>query len=165
MSMLVWEGGLVKKNGLKKRIYIKCMMIAELRQRQAIASLCLFFLGRMGLYRSDRRPDGLAVLYSIYHNCIRSTLLIWKVNSLENSDIPKVFLTPHYVDHCCPNAIRGQCRATMSSCHSCTVIWSHCLAIMYGLVSHCCPTLCSNNGITVPTVVKQLPWSCGLPTS
>jgi hypothetical protein len=32
------------------------------------------------------------------------------MNSLEYTDIPKVFFTPHNVGHCCTNVIRGYCR-------------------------------------------------------
>jgi hypothetical protein len=36
-----------------------------------------------------------------------------KMYSLENTDIPKVFLTPHHVGHCCSNMVRGHCCAAM----------------------------------------------------
>jgi hypothetical protein len=38
-----------------------------------------------------------------------------EVCSLEYSDIPNVFFTPHHVGHCCINVIRGHCCAAGKS--------------------------------------------------
>jgi hypothetical protein len=40
---------------------------------------------------------------------------IGEAYSLEYTDIPKVFLAPHHLRHCCTNVIRGYCCATMCS--------------------------------------------------
>jgi hypothetical protein len=66
------------------------------------------------------------------HSCLLSEK-IRKVYSLENTNIPKVFFTPHYVGHCC-TVIRG---------HYCTL--SHSCSVVLG---HCCATMCSNNGLS-----------------
>jgi hypothetical protein len=51
---------------------------------------------------------------------------IGKVYSLEYTNIPKVFFTPHHVGRCCNNAIRGHCCSTMRYNNE--------------LGSHCCTT-------------------------
>jgi hypothetical protein len=79
---------------------------------------------------------------------------IGKENSLEYTDIPKVFFTPHLVGHCCTDVTQGDCCALGHSCinvaWSCAmvhsyrnVIWGHCATVCSNnyLSSHCCATM------------------------
>jgi hypothetical protein len=52
---------------------------------------------------------------------------VWKLYSLEYTDIPKVFFTPHHVGYCGNNVIPG---------HRCTCVPTVTLG-------HCCATMCS----------------------
>jgi hypothetical protein len=65
---------------------------------------------------------------------------IEKVYSLENTDIPEIFFTPHHVGNCFNNVIQGHCCATMTLGHSC-------ISVAAGIVNaHGCPGLVANAG-------------------
>jgi hypothetical protein len=90
--------------------------------------------------------------------------------SLKNTNIPKAFFTPHHIGRCCTNAIPGHCCVVGHSCinvihgcccfsgYSCTNMSPNlCYATMSSNNdlrsiflcdprSHCCATMCSNNG-------------------
>jgi hypothetical protein len=71
---------------------------------------------------------------SRHHNIVQRVkyrLLLNKIEkaySLEHTDIPKAFFTPHHLGHCLTNAIRGHCCVLG---HSCTVIPGHCCATVF----------------------------------
>jgi hypothetical protein len=72
---------------------------------------------------------------------------IEKVCSLQYTDIPKAFLTPHHVGHCCTNVTGGPCCATTMT--SVSTVSKQCL-----------PTI----GPRVPPLRNNKSWSYGLPT-
>jgi hypothetical protein len=79
-----------------------------------------------GPRKDEREPTVLATgLKTLTGRSNVYTNKIGDVYSVEHTDIPKVFFSPHHEGHCCTNAIRDHC---------CTVIWVY-----------CCPAVCSNN--------------------
>jgi hypothetical protein len=66
---------------------------------------------------------------------------IGKVYSLEYTDIPKVFFTPHHVGPCCTNVIRGHCCVQ--------IILS--LMLSQAIVTQCLPTI--TLGCSCPDVI------------
>jgi hypothetical protein len=111
------------------------------------------------LWKRMLNNEDMIPFYYIHHVNFKNK--IWKVYSLENTDIPKVFCMSHCLGHCCTNVMWGHWCALDHSCtdvikghwwalgHSCAVICSTC-ATMHSnndLPSHCCGITHSNNGL------------------
>jgi hypothetical protein len=79
---------------------------------------------------------------------------IGKVYSLEYTDIPKVFFTPHHVGHCSTKTIRCNC-CTLG--YSCTyVIRSQCCSLGHSCTNAIRCNRCATM-VSLPTVERQRP--------